>query len=111
MAEITYKDRFLQQLKRAAWKLQYEAKKQYRKEIPLINDDMDMFHIEDIDSLLFVEELLSSLPDRERFIIQKVVIEERTEREVALELHISRSRLHACKVKGLQRLRQKLALA
>ena len=104
------KDQFLQQIKRAAWKLQYQAKKQYRREM-FLDDHKEVPYHDTIDSQLFVEELLNSLPERERFIIQRVVIEERTEREVAQELRISRSRLHACKVQGLQRLHKKIVSA
>lgn len=84
----------LQHLKRCAWRLQYEAKKQYRKETILSNEKWDIGHTEEIDSELFVEELLNMLTHRERLIIQKVIIEGKTEREVAKELQISPSRLH-----------------
>ncbi|CAM5780328.1 MULTISPECIES: sigma factor-like helix-turn-helix DNA-binding protein [Brevibacillus] len=104
------KVQFLQQIKRTAWKLQYQAKKQYRREM-FLDDHKEVPYHDSIDSQLFVEELLNSLPERERFIIQRVVIEGRTEREVAQELRISRSRLHACKVQGLQRLHKKIVFA
>ncbi|TRY25882.1 hypothetical protein FOI68_10950 [Brevibacillus sp. LEMMJ03] len=48
------------------------------------------------------------LPDRGRFIIQKVVIEGIPEREVAKQLNISQKRVNVCKTKYLQQLRQKL---
>ena len=108
--QIWTKDQFLQEIKRVAWKIQYKAKKQYRQEIYL-EDHKEVPYTDPIDSQLFVEELLNSLPERERFIIRQVVIEDRTEREVAQELRISRSRLLACKVQGLKRLRKKLGSA
>jgi|HigsolmetaAR204D_1030405.scaffolds.fasta_scaffold01223_3 RNA polymerase sigma factor (sigma-70 family) len=103
------KDQFLQQIRRTAWKLQYRAKKQSRREIFLADHNhTERQHHDAITSKLFVEELLNILPDRERFIIQRVVLEGRTEREVAQELHLSRSRLHACKVQALKRLQKHL---
>lgn len=111
MTEQSLEEKIRQQLKRSAWKLQYEAKKKYRMEIQFTNEKWDIGHTEEVDSQMFVEELLNSLPERERFIIKQVVIEGRSEREVAKRLELSPSRLHACKVQALQRLRSKLILA
>lgn len=91
MSEVLLKENVLKQLKRFAWKLQYKAKKQYRREVFMGDEKWDIGRTEEIDSQLFVEELLNTLPDRERFIIRQVIIEGRTEREVAKELRISPS--------------------
>jgi RNA polymerase sigma factor (sigma-70 family) len=98
---------YRQMLKRIAWRLQYQAKKIYRHE-SVFEDVWTKDHMSLVDSDLFVEELLSSLPDRGRFIIQKVVIEGIPEREVAKQLNISQKRVNVCKTKYLQQLRQKL---
>ncbi|WP_252989785.1 sigma factor-like helix-turn-helix DNA-binding protein [Brevibacillus panacihumi] len=63
-----------------------------------------------VDSELFVEELLQSLPDKARFIIQKVVIEGIPEKEVAKQLNLSQQRVNAYKQKTLKMLKEKLII-
>ncbi|MEJ8547351.1 sigma factor-like helix-turn-helix DNA-binding protein [Brevibacillus borstelensis] len=101
------KAEYLKQLKRFAWKLQYHAKKIYRHERTL-NDVWTQVQINEVDSKIFVEELLSSLPERGRYIIRKVVIEGLSEKEVARHLHISQKRVNVCKKRYLQQLSEKL---
>jgi DNA-directed RNA polymerase specialized sigma subunit len=100
-------DNYRQMLKRIAWRLQYQAKKVDRHE-SVFEDVWTKEHMGYVDSDLFVKELLSSPPDRGRFILQKVVIEGIPEREVAKQLNISQKRVNVCKTKYLQQLRQKL---
>jgi len=110
MENQSLKEVYLKHLKRIAWHLQYEAKKVYRRE-SVLEDVWSKDEMNTVDSNLFVEELLHTLPDRGRYIIQKVVIEGLPEKEVAKHLQISQKRVHVCKVKYLQALRQKLISA
>lgn len=54
---------------------------------------------------LWVETLLSTLTEQERFIISEVVLKQRTEREVSAELHISQNTLNYHKNRALRKLR------
>ncbi|MGD8192181.1 sigma-70 family RNA polymerase sigma factor [Brevibacillus ginsengisoli] len=110
MESQTLKKVYLKHLQRIAWRLQYEAKKTYRHE-SMLEDVWSKDEMNNVDSNLFVEELLLTLPDRGRYIIKKVVIEGIPEKEVAEYLQISQKRVHVCKMKYLQALRQKLISA
>ncbi|HBZ79262.1 MULTISPECIES: sigma factor-like helix-turn-helix DNA-binding protein [Brevibacillus] len=108
MENLSLKETFSKQLQRIAWRLQYQAKKVYRRESAL-EDVWSKDEMNTVDSNLFVEELLQSLPERGRYIIQKVVIEGIPEKEVAKHLQISQKRVNVCKTKYLQALRQKIS--
>ena len=55
---------------------------------------------------LWVETLLSTLTERERYIISEVILKQRTEREVSAELNISQNTLNYHKNRALRKLRK-----
>lgn len=98
-------------LRRSAWRLQYKIRTQQNKESFSIYDYQghDKSFEDEIISQIYVKELLSKIPwEKSRIIIQKVIIEEKTEKEVALELKISQQAVSKWKIKGLNLLRQNL---
>jgi len=114
MQESSKKEECRRILRRIAWRIQYEAKKQmYRSygEKELFEETCKIDQMESVDSRLMVEDLLSSLPDQPRFIIQRIVIEGATEKEVAEQLHVTQQRVNSCKRKYLKQLRQTLTSA
>lgn len=54
---------------------------------------------------MWIETLLSTLTEQERYIISEVVLKQRTEREVGADLHISQNTLHYHKSRALRKLR------
>jgi len=65
----------------------------------------------EVISQLYVEEIINTIPwEKSRYIIQKNIIEEMTEKEIANELQISQQAVNKWKKKGLSVLRQNLSL-
>lgn len=95
-------------LRRIAWRLQYQAKRLLDREKPFMEVTLIRDAMVNLDSNLFVEELLEALPDKDRFIIRRVVIEGVPEKEVARQLNISQQRVNAYKQRSLLRLREML---
>lgn len=99
-------------LRQAAWRLQYKVRIQRAKEY-IVSFDHEMgtssFDTELISDM-YVEELLEEIPwSKSRYIIQKIVIEGMTEKEVACELHITQQGVNKWKRKGLEALRMNLS--
>ncbi|CAM5795809.1 sigma-70 family RNA polymerase sigma factor [Brevibacillus borstelensis] len=95
-------------LKRVAWRLQYSAKRNVYRHTRMI----DEIYGEDITShtvsKLYIEEVLSQIPEKARFIICSIVIDGQTEEEVAKKLKISRQGVNKCKNKYLRILKEKM---
>lgn len=98
-------------LKRSAWRLQYKVRMLQNKESYSLLDyqgHQDSFD-EEVISKIYVTELLSTIPwKKAKIIIEKTIIEEKTEKEVATELKISQQAVSKWKIKGLNVLRQNL---
>lgn len=95
-------------LRRIAWRLQYQAKKISTRELPIIENICGQNQMSSVDSKLHLEEMLNSLPDKARFIIEQVVINGVPEEIVAQHLGISQQGVNKYKRKYLGILRKKL---
>lgn len=94
-------------IKRIAWRLQYQTKKISTRELPIIENICGQNQISSVDSKLYVEEMLNSLPSKARFIIEQVVINGVPEKIVANHLGISQQGVNKYKRKYLGLLRRK----
>lgn len=99
-------------LRRSAWRLQYKVRMQYNRERFSISDYQnyaDNFDTK-ILSKIYVKQLLDMIPwEKSKTVIKEVIIDQKTEKEVALELQISQQAVNKWKMKGLKMLRQNLA--
>lgn len=102
----------LQMLKRIAWRLQYRAKCQRKKEITIAPDNVlysSFKNQTDLLSKLYVEELVGLIPsDNARRVIKKIYIEDKTEKVVALELNMTQQAVNKWKKRGLSMIYQKM---
>ncbi|MCP3776322.1 hypothetical protein NLX71_23985 [Paenibacillus sp. MZ04-78.2] len=102
----------LQILKRIAWRLQYQAKRQRKKEITIAPDNVlysSFKNQNDVLSKLYVEDLIGLIPaDNARRVIKKIYIEDKTEKVVASELNITQQAVNKCKKMGLIMIYQKM---
>lgn len=99
-------------LRQAAWRLQYRVRIQRSREY-IVSFDHEIgtssFDTELISDM-FVKELLEEIPwEKSRYVIQRIVIEGLTEKEVAFELHITQQGVNKWKRKGLEILRKNLS--
>jgi DNA-directed RNA polymerase specialized sigma subunit len=99
-------------LRQAAWRLQYKVRIQRAREYIVSFDHetgTSSFDTELISDM-FVKELLGEIPwEKSRYIIQRIVIEGLTEKEVAIELHITQQGVNKWKRKGLEFIRNNLS--
>ena len=99
-------------LRRAAWRIQYKTRIQQTRECGILFDNQvyDCSFETEILSQIYVNELLQTIPwEKCRFIIQRTVIDGKTEKEVAYELQITQQGVNKWKKKGLELIRQNLA--
>lgn len=89
------------------WRLQYRYKKIFSHEY-LLFDSVPAYGDETKDMInrLFIEQLLDTLPDKGRVILQKLYLEEKTEAEVGAQMHISQQGVNKWKKKMLNQLSQ-----
>ncbi|WP_059171962.1 sigma factor-like helix-turn-helix DNA-binding protein [Bacillus sp. FJAT-27445] len=98
-------------LKRLAWRLQYYERRRITNEKPLVEEVLGTTEqINEKLSDIYIQEVLESLPNRARFIIQNIVIHGLTEKEVALKLNISRQGVSKCKNKYLKKLKMEMEM-
>lgn len=98
-------------LRRAAWRLQYHAKTQQLRETLTLGDyhEPSCNFADEIISDIYVQNLMNIIiSEKCRYIIQKVIIEEIPEKEVASELQMSQQGVNKWKRKGLGILRQNM---
>ncbi|MGN7471089.1 sigma-70 family RNA polymerase sigma factor [Brevibacillus sp. SAFN-007a] len=95
-------------IKRIAWRLQYQAKKVSARELPIIENFCGQNQLSSVDSKLYVEDMLHSLPSKARFIIEQVVINGVPEEIVAKHLGISQQGVNKYKRKYLGVLRNQI---
>lgn len=98
-------------LRRSAWRIQYKIRTQQYKEGFSIFDYQGHCSCfdDEVVSKIYIEELLETIPwKKSREVIQKVIIDQETEKEVAEELQISQQAVSKWKLKGLNLLRQNL---
>jgi DNA-directed RNA polymerase specialized sigma subunit len=98
-------------LRRAAWRIQYKARTQQSREYHMVFESQayDSGFEAEILSKFYVKELLDTIPwEKCRFILQRTIIDEMTEKEVAVELHITQQGVNKWKKKGLELLKQNL---
>lgn len=98
-------------LKQTAWRLQYYARRQTLKEIPMLYADRKLicYFDDDIISTIYVQELMDTIVSEKcRYIIQKTVLEGITETAVASDLHISQQGVSKWKKKGMEVLKNTL---
>lgn len=95
-------------LKRIAWRLQYAAKKRYFREYAIMEEILGEDTMTSVISSLYIEHLLTQIPERASFIIKSIIIDGMTEEEVARKLNITRQGVSKCKNKYLRVLAQKV---
>lgn len=99
-------------LRRAAWRIQYRTRTRQEKECyTLYDNQVYNFSFEsEVLSEIYVKELLDTIPwEKCRYIIQRTIIDGRTEKEVACELKITQQGVSKWKMKGLELMRKNLA--
>lgn len=103
-----------QQLRRIAWRVQYRAKVQKKREIltcdePYLKRTNVNTWDDSLISRLFINELLDNLSSyKERYVIEKIYLEGYGEKEVAKKMQISQQAVNKWKKKALCTLRKKL---
>ncbi|MCS5697286.1 sigma-70 family RNA polymerase sigma factor [Desulfofundulus thermocisternus] len=60
----------------------------------------------EVEDMAFLQEALSLLTPQQQKVITAIVLEERTEQEVAIELGMSQPAVHQMKARALKRLRK-----
>ncbi len=96
-------------LKRIAWRIQYQAKKQRARECPAVEAVLGVETMETDLSGLYVRELLNVIPsEKGKWVVQRVILQGYTEKEVARELHMTQQGVHKCKTRTLHQLRAQL---
>ncbi|MFB0828179.1 MULTISPECIES: RNA polymerase sigma factor [Brevibacillus] len=95
-------------LRRIAWRLQYNSRKRHIRETTMIEPQFGEDTMGTVASQLYVQQLLSQLPEKARFIIKSTVIDGMTEEEVAKKLNITRQGVNKWKIKYLRLLAQKM---
>lgn len=110
---------------RIGWRLQYRAKKIRNRELPYqdtntissrvglqlysslgLQSNLQCDFTTQVDNKILVNELMSSLPPKGRFILHKLYIQDQTEAEVSMELNLSQQAVNKWKRKMLQQLSQ-----
>jgi RNA polymerase sigma factor (sigma-70 family) len=103
--------RYRREVYRIGWRLQYRSKKTYRNECAFF--DMNLVQRDEAEELinqLSLEQLLDTLPAKGKVILQKLYLQEMTEAEVAVQLHMSQQGVNQWKRKMLQQLSQTVNL-
>lgn len=104
------KEEYLILLRRAAWRMQYVSKQIQKREVKF--EDINYFGSistfeNELVSKIFVNEVINTIPNRKcRYVVNKVVIEGYTEKEIAEELKISQQAVNKCKQRALHYLRR-----
>lgn len=75
-----------------------EANSQFAEDAPATEDQVFLS--------MWMETLLGTLTEQERYIVSEIVLKQRTEREVSEELHISQNTLNYHKKRALRKLRE-----
>lgn len=111
-SETVSKELFLKNLQRAAWRLQYQTRKQLTREIAIqveLYSSSPSFALQ-VDSDIYVQELINQLPsEKARYIFRRLFVDGLTEQEVALELNMSQQAVSKWKKKGVSIMREKMS--
>ena len=85
-------------LKRIAWKIQYQVKKQQRNECPIILEVAGGDSTLNSLSSFFIDEILRNIPSQKgKQVIQLIILEGYTEKEVAFKLNMTQQGVNKCK--------------
>ena len=103
MSKATLYDSCRAELKRIAWRLQYRARKQRSREIHISfempHPDNSFTHIE---SVIYINQLFdNTLCETEKYVVKKLIFEDRTEKEIAAELNMSQQGVNKWKKKAM----------
>ena len=104
-------ERYRREVYRIGWRLQYQTKKIRRHEACLFDvtfiqqESSDLTH-----TRMWIRQGLSTLPEKGRTILDRLYIQDLTEAEVAMQLHISQQAVSKWKKKMLQQLSQTMNL-
>ncbi|MFC0212219.1 RNA polymerase sigma factor [Paenibacillus chartarius] len=108
-------DQCVQMLKRIAWRLQYQEKKRRKRE-RVTSPEHFLFYgnrtcsFQDPLSDIRVQELLHLVTsDTAKEILRKSYLEDKTEKDIAIEMQISQQAVNKWKKKGLMSIRRTLA--
>lgn len=103
---------FRKNLKRIAWRVQYYARKQQLREYLVQSEHYGYVpnFVPQLESDLYVLEVLNWIPSTTgKYVMQRLILDELTEKEIATELNMSQQAVSKWKRKGILLLRQKLA--
>ncbi len=103
-------------VERIAWGIQYQVKKKNRQSyehLPYLDEFCGGSDnvLKAVEEQLFVEQLLSTIPEQAQLIIRRTVLEGATDTEVANQLHVSQQAVNRCKRKYLHQLKNLLVSA
>ncbi|MCW3795404.1 sigma-70 family RNA polymerase sigma factor [Paenibacillus sp. LS1] len=100
-------ERYKREIYRIGWRVQYKAKKIRNKEDP-INDTIPASNnfTKLSDDKIWINQLMESLPQKGKMIIDQIYIQGRTEEEVAHNLQISQQAVNKWKRKMITQLSQ-----
>ncbi|MGG4035841.1 sigma factor-like helix-turn-helix DNA-binding protein [Paenibacillus cisolokensis] len=94
------------ELKRIAWRLQYGARKQRSREVHITFDiSYSVNPYNHIESVIYINQLFdNTLCETEKYVLKKLIFEDKTEKEIAKELNISQQGVSKWKKKALKKL-------
>ncbi|WP_211747172.1 sigma-70 family RNA polymerase sigma factor [Paenibacillus sp. Marseille-Q4541] len=104
---------YQKELKRIAWRLQYRARAERQRELPLKTDILFITGTspeQEIESKMFVEYILGLIPsDTGQKVIRLFYLEDRSEAEIASKLNISQQAVNKWRRKTIQSLSKKMS--
>lgn len=97
------------QLQRAAWRIQYRSRFLLKRELPLTLEQAAEQGEEALISSLFVQQALMAIPpSKGRTVMRMLIVDGKSEREVAGELRMSQQAVNKWKRKAIDLLRSRL---
>ncbi|WP_217592158.1 hypothetical protein [Cohnella sp. GbtcB17] len=103
---------FRQRLTRAAWRMQYRNRSRINRELAIAAADRTEISepADQAISMIFVQEVLLAIPSYpSRAVMQKLIVDGKTEREVSRELGITQQAVNKCKQRAVAALRRQMS--
>ncbi|MDG0814634.1 TrfB-related DNA-binding protein [Cohnella rhizosphaerae] len=110
--ESTLFAEFRQRLTRAAWRMQYRNRSRINRELAIpAADRADRSEpAEQAISMIFVQQVLLAIPSYpSRTVMQKLIVDGKTEREISRELGITQQAVNKCKQRAVAALRRQMS--
>lgn len=103
-------DSYKEELHRIAWRLQYRARRNCNRELPLTHNSPQPENSTEWVETILLHQLISSIPSATgKKIINEIYLQDKTEGQVAQNLNISQQAVNKWKKKSLLFLYQKMS--